>query len=421
MVAGLAAGMAGTALGAPADLNPRGCIATGGLRDCATAGSGSLRGADALALSPDGRNLYASAYGSDSVFSFRRTGTGRLSFQGCVGNEGSGGCVDPPGDSLGGAGGIAVSPGGGDVYVASGLGRSVTRLSRSGSGALVFGSCTANAGAGGCLDPASDALVGASAIAVAPGGEDVYVTSFDGGAVSHLRRGADGSVPLSDCVADDGNFGCAATPGSLLEGAAAVVVDPAGRDVYVASLASGSLARFRRGPSGRLSYRGCWADEGANGCRKLPVDALSGATGMAMSSDGRSIVVASQVGLVSSFARSPKTGSVKFVSCVGRDGLGGCAKTERDSLGQATGIALSGRDVYVASQRSDSITHLALDGRGRLSFSSCIAAGRANGCSGGGSLASLDGAYAVATTGRGLYVAAPTPGSVTALELRSSR
>ena len=381
----------------------RDCIADGP-RTCRTPPAGSLLGASSLAISPDGKSLYLSAYGAESLFAFRRSRSGRLAFQGCVADGGAAGCADPPSDSLAGTAGVAVSPGGGDVYVASDLGRSITRLSRSASGAITFGSCTANAGAHGCADPRRDTLAGASAVAVGPGGEDVYVTSSDSAAVSHFERRPDGSLRLQGCIADAGAFGCARTPGNVLEGADAIAVGPGGRDVYVTSLVSGSIARFIRSGTGSLRYRGCIADGGANRCRKVPVDSLVGASGLAIAPGGRRVFVASQVGVVSAFDRSAANGDLAFGGCVGRDGRGGCAEPRRDSLGRATGIAASGGDVYVTAQGGDSITRLT-DRRGGLAFASCVAARRAHGCAAGPG--TLDGVYALALRGRDLYAAAP--------------
>lgn len=393
----------------------RSCI--GPAKPCKAPAVGSLSGVNALAVSPDGRNVYAAAYAADSILTFERAGSGALRLRGCFADGGQNGCAAPPTGSLAGAGGVAVSPGGGDVYVTAGLGRSVTRFTRGAGGALSFGACTASAGAGGCLDPPQDPFIGLAGIVVGPGGSDLYAAAFDGAAVSRLTREPDGSLPVAGCFADDGNFGCTDTPGAVLEGAAGVALDPRGRDLYVASLASGSLTQFRRSKDGSISYAGCWAGLGANGCRKLPVDSLLGASGIAISPDGKRLVVASQAGTVTSFSRKPKSGKVRFVSCFGDDGKGGCDKPRRDSIRQATGVVLKGQDVYVASQGSDSITRLELDRKGRLGWVSCVAAPKAaKGCE-KGKAAALDGAYALALRGKSLYVGASLSGALSTFQL----
>jgi len=235
------------------------------------------------------------------------------------------------------------------------------------------------------------------------------VTSFDGAAVSHFVRAADGSLQSAGCIADAGNFGCAATPRNSLEGAASIVVGPRGRDVYVASLLSGAVTHFARAADGSLRFERCYADGGANGCRKVPVDSLVGASGVALSPRGDELYVASQVGTVASFARAGKTGRLRFASCMARDGKGGCVQPRQNSLRGASGIAATAGDVFVASQASDSLTRLETDRRGRLEWLGCVQApGR---CGGDVPRAAVDGAYAVVAAGDSVYLAAATSGA----------
>ncbi len=55
---------------------------------------------------------------------------GALTYKGCFANLGANGCADPRHDSLGGASGVAVSPEGKSVYVASYVDDSVTTFDR---------------------------------------------------------------------------------------------------------------------------------------------------------------------------------------------------------------------------------------------------------------------------------------------------
>jgi DNA-binding beta-propeller fold protein YncE len=393
----------------------RECVTSGSvLGGCSalSGGSGSLAGASSLAVSPDGRNVYVGAYGADSLLWFRRGSSGALSFGGCFANEGAAGCSDPAADSLGGAGGVAVSPGGGDVYVTSDLGRSVTRYSRSArTGELTFGSCTSDAGAHGCTEARRATLAGANAVAVGPGGEDVYVTAGDSGTITHFTRAADGSLEFDDCVAGTKGLGCDATEGNSLAGVNAIVVAPRGRDVYATSFAGRAIVRFVRRPDGSLRYRGCVADDGAGDCTEPRVDALDGASGVAISSDGKRVYVASQVGAVTAFDRTPSRGALRWSGCVRSDGPGGCTNPRRASLAGATGVvAVRGGRVYVTSQRGNSLTELS-DRRGRLSFVSCLAARRANGC-GSAPATALEGVYGLTVRGDDLYTAAPLTGAL---------
>lgn len=94
----------------------------------------AIRGETRLAVSRDGRELYAAASLSDAVAVFARAaGTGALTQPappgGCVGNT----AVEPRctrGRHLQGAAGVAVAPDGRNVYVAARESRAVTVFSR---------------------------------------------------------------------------------------------------------------------------------------------------------------------------------------------------------------------------------------------------------------------------------------------------
>ena len=77
----------------------------------------ALAGARAVAVSPDGRSVYV---GGNAVTHFFAAPQGQLSYDGCVSNDGSGGtCADVPGLLLDQPYGLAVSPEGNRVDVAS--------------------------------------------------------------------------------------------------------------------------------------------------------------------------------------------------------------------------------------------------------------------------------------------------------------
>ena len=409
--AAIAAGVAGPVAAAP---RPVDCVADAPGRTCRPLGAGSLRGASSLAVSPEGSRVYAVAYGSGQLLSFARSASGRLRPDGCIATDGRSECSPAPPYALDGTAGVATDAAGGDVYVASGLARSLTRIT---ADPFAFATCAADFGRHGCTDPERDTLAGASAVAVA--GRDVYVTSFDGAAVSHFRGAGDGGLTFAGCSADNGAFGCTPMPGNMLEGAAAVAVAPGGRDVYVGSFRSGSIVRFRRAGNGSLGYRGCLADQGANRCARIRTDALIGLSGLAIGPGGGRLYTAAQTGTMASFTRSRRTGALRFAGCVGRDGRGGCRSPRVNSLRGASALVTRGRSVFVAASRSDAITELRVDRAGRPRFASCVAR-RARGCARGpGRL--LDGLYALARRGRDLYAASPTRASVSRFRIRSSR
>jgi DNA-binding beta-propeller fold protein YncE len=152
----------------------------------------ALRYITDLAISPDGRDLYvATGYpGPGAVAIFERRPSGALAQQrgraGCVSENGShGDCRKER--ALSQSSELAVSPDGGNIYVASLTGLSI--LVRHQSGAL-----TQDPGKRSCISSfnrkcqRARAIEGATGVAVSPDAADVYVTSVDFNSVVALRR-----------------------------------------------------------------------------------------------------------------------------------------------------------------------------------------------------------------------------------------
>jgi DNA-binding beta-propeller fold protein YncE len=233
-----------------------------------------------------------------------------LTYRDCIANVGAHGCSGRRvHHSLDGAGGVAVSPNGSSVYVASSRAASITCLDRDPtSGALTYKRCIANGGAKGCAAPTHDSLDGAQGVVVSPDGRSVYVASAFGDSITRLKRNpTKGALTYKDCIADRGANGCAAPHHDSLAGAVGVAVSPDGESVYVTSERPGSITRFNRHPtSGRLTYKGCISNVKASGCTHPTHDSLEGAIGVASSPDGTSVYVTSiSSDSITSFDRAP--------------------------------------------------------------------------------------------------------------------
>ncbi len=137
--------------------------------------------------SPDGRSLYAiSNEGYVSHLSI--SGDGSMAWQSCVSDDGSRGCSDLPGSGtpLQEARGLAVSPDGKSLYV---VGRSaVTSFSLDAAGVPSFQGCLSSSAMPGCTDMPGTPLEGGEQVAVSPGGGSVYLTGSSSGTLIHLRR-----------------------------------------------------------------------------------------------------------------------------------------------------------------------------------------------------------------------------------------
>jgi DNA-binding beta-propeller fold protein YncE len=390
LLAGLV--VAGAAVGATGDLGYDGCVSNDGSGgSCADVPGTPLSGAGAIALSPDSKSLYVASLRSGTITHFFAAANGQISYDGCVSNDGSGGlCADAPGSPLTAAEAVAVSPGGGSVYVASeglaGAGSAtVTHFFAAPGGQLNYDGCISNDISGGCAAAPGSSLIGANAVAVSPAGSSVYVTAP--GYITHFFAAPGGQLTYDGCISNDGSGGlCADAPGSPLSGAQAVAVSPDGRSVYVVSGTSGTLTHFFAAAGGQLSYDGCVSSNGSGGaCAAASADALTSPTSVAVSPDGKSVyVTAAQPGAVSHFFAAAG-GQLTYDGCISNDGSGGaCANAPGSPLGNATSVAVSpdGSSVYVASPAaSGTLSTFAVASGGQLTYSGCISSdGSDGGC-----------------------------------------
>jgi 6-phosphogluconolactonase (cycloisomerase 2 family) len=262
----------------------------------------TLNGVDALALSPDGRELYVVSSGlepgTDSLVTLQRDPhSGGLrplpGTRGCVQSLPGGGC--PALAGLEGASAITISPDGRFVYVASEVSGAVRGFKRN----RTTGILTPLLGRGGCVSSGNYAaddvsceqqepeLGGARSIALSPDGRELYVAAYDPGAVVVLSRNPRSGVlgvRRSDClqVASDPSCPVGLT---FLRGAAAVAMGAQGRFVDVVSEGGNSLVELLRDPvHGTLTP----ASE-----VPLAEDPLSGPVAIALSPHGGTIYVAS--------------------------------------------------------------------------------------------------------------------------------
>src|SRR3954468_14192271 len=237
---------------------------------------------------------------------------------GCLAEDGPGtGCQD--GRALQGASSVATSPNGKSVYVASVVSDAVAVLNRDTttgalSQSLTTAGCVAEGGGDVCQNEAG--LDAASGVAVSPDGRSVYVASAQSDAVAIFERDTtSGTLSQSEttpCVAEIGGD---CVDGKALDGAFAVAVSADGKSVYVASENSDAIAILDRNTTtGALTQKGgtagCVSETGSGGaCQNGK--ALNQPLGVAVSADGRSAYVgASTSGAVAIFDRNATTGAL---------------------------------------------------------------------------------------------------------------
>lgn len=285
-----------------------------------------LAGAAAVAISPDGFNVYVAGHLDDGVATFVRNPLlGILTYGGVRKDGGSGGT------HLDGASGVAISPDGQHLYATADIDDAVTVFERDVAlnGAITFVESH--------QDGASsvDGLDGAAGVAVAPDGAHVYVVGKDDDAVVAFRRDDDsqsadfGKLTFIEDLHDGDTQGLVTIDG--LNGARAVAVSPDGRHVYVAAFDDGAVSVFARNLDpqssdyGRLTFLAVRsATESPAGPGGIP-SGLLGASSLSVAPDGQHLYVGgTSSDSIVVFQRNPTTGALKFVESRGDGASGPC-------------------------------------------------------------------------------------------------
>jgi DNA-binding beta-propeller fold protein YncE len=345
---------------------PAGCSASQGPSSCAAAVG--LDGPNSVAVSPDGRSVYATSRGASSLTVFSRNPKNGALTQlpagfGCISSLPVPACSN--GRALIDPDVVVISPDGLNVYVGAFAGNAVVTFNRDPtSGALAQPSGTT-----GCIAEAvSGCAVGIGLRAVeglAVTSTGVYTGSASSNAVAVLARNpTTGALAQatdgSGCLVSTPLTGC--TNGYEFKGANAVAVSPGGKDVYVTSLLSNSVTSFTRAiPAGGLTQKtgpaGCLVWLRAVGCSFG--QALSAPEGLAVSPDGANVYVAAfKTGAIVVLNRN-KAGEVVQkegrAGCLAPKSVPGC--TLATALRGVSSVALSpdGRYLYSTSFGSNAV------------------------------------------------------------------
>jgi DNA-binding beta-propeller fold protein YncE len=328
-------------------------------------------GSEAIAVSPDGKNVYVAASTSDAIAVFRRDpATGKLT------------------QAAGAAG------------------------------------CTAAAGANGCATGLG--LDGPNSVAVSPDGENVYATSFRSSSIAIFQRNPSTGA-LTQSTDGTGCLAAAAIPGCQtargLDGADVVVVSHDGRDVYTGSFRGNTVAAFARYHGGALQQLfgtgGCISQGGAGGCASAL--AMSNVEGLAISGDGKNVYAAAPgSNAVDVLARDSSTGALAQLSggsgCLTNTAITGCTTGRWLGGADAAAVSPDGKSVYITALFTNSVANFSrTPSTGQLAQASgttgCAIYVLAVACTLGRTLIGPEGS-AVSPDGANVYVASYLPGSI---------
>ncbi len=313
-----------------------GCAATSGplvYADAVRDGVAGVSGIDqpaAIAISPDGAQLYVAGSGSNAVAIFARDAdTGALHPAGVVRDGRGVQGLDQPGD-------VALSPDGAHVYVAGFDDDALAVFSRDAvTGRLRFVAVMRDRVAG------VRGLGGAVSVAVSTDGTSVYVAGReDDSLVVFSRNAKSGKLRFVESERER-DFG----PTSL-------AIAPDGRHVYASGFDASALAVYERHPTtGRLRRIAIVRDADD------PAHALTNAASVAVSPDGLSVVAASYgEDALELFARDAETGELTRLATAH---AGVDAPTR---LKKPLGVAFSpsGAEVYAAAANPGSLVAFAI-------------------------------------------------------------
>jgi DNA-binding beta-propeller fold protein YncE len=343
-----------------------------------------LIGPDSVAVSPDGRNVYATSRAGSSVTTFirnRKTGGLRQlppSASGCISGQPIPTCTT--GRALKWPDVVVVSKDGKNVYVGDFAGSGVISFSRAGKA----GALTQLSGTAGCITEAAEEgcaqgteMNHVEGMAINPSGTTVYAAAPFSNAIDILsRNGATGALSQATngtgCITNEAVSGCA--QGYQFNGVNALVVSPKGGNVYATSLTSNSVTMFRpteggglaqpvrpegeNVPAGIGSPEGCLVYMRAPGCSFGR--AMKAPEGLALSPSGNNLYVSAfETGAIDVLDRSLKSGAVNQKpgerGCLAPATVGGCGPGRALALTGSVVVSPDGRNVYSTAAKSNAV------------------------------------------------------------------
>ena len=194
-------------------------------QDICPVSTDGLAAPSAFAVSPDGRDVYVSTSADDAVVHLRRGTNGTLTPAECIDDNDAPGGPDACAlstDGLHAASDVAVTPDGRNVLAVSEVDSALVNLDRDpATGVLTPAGCVIdNDTPQDTCAQSTNGLAAPEGVAISPDGRDVYVASFGDEAISQIRRDpVTGVLTPGGCVDDNdtGPEACATSVDGLNE------------------------------------------------------------------------------------------------------------------------------------------------------------------------------------------------------------
>ncbi len=426
-----------------------GCFVNTTIGACTVVSDLTLDGIHDIAVSPDGKSLYAASQNSDTLVSFtRNTTTGALTVSGCLSNSALGAsCVQQPG-LLDEVAVVTVSPDGKNVYAVSAVTASptgsgvISTYSRDATtGALTYNNCISSAPLGSCVLATGVFDLGfpyASKIALSPDGKTMYLIASSSASIAIFDRDATtGNLTLKSgaagCIARAAILpqGCTIL-GDYLQPPTGIAVSPDGKSLYLTTgwttEAIDTVLVFARDTTTGVLTKtngaaGCLASAILNDCAVFNPSAQTSSdfnpAAIVVSPDNQNVYLSSSTwNTLYVFDRSATTGALTLKSgasgCFSSTILTPCTTTANlTSYVDAITVSPDGRSLYTGSVNDPNISVFARSRPPALTTVTPVRGTTAGGTSVVIAGVNLDGATAVIFGGKTATITAVTPTSLT--------
>lgn len=286
-----------------------------------------------IAISPNGKTVYATSWNDALTWWTRDLATGTLTWGGCrdgatdaatngrCGTATTFGGGNFPAGSLAFSQGLAVTPDGTSLFIADQQEGLVQAQLNPTTGVPTPQACfnTTGSAAAGCTSLASGIPTAGSGIAIGSNSRDIYLSSISPGGVTHFQRTPSGVTSFFSCIGSSPTAQClTAAPNPSFFNIGAIGIG--GNNVFTHGgnygVPEGTVTRMARSDTGALSYVNCSTTVAASGpCAVMPAGTLSGNIGhLPVSPDGGAIYTP-QGGNPGALMRL--TGDLAFGSCIG--------------------------------------------------------------------------------------------------------